>query len=97
MPSCKAFFEDLGNCLKESDCMKLHGLGAKDCLEKLLTAKTYDRITFTAKTRNVSIDESKLPIVDPRSPRECGLKHQAYVECKISLVMCISILLTQFR
>jgi hypothetical protein len=86
MPTCKKFFDDLADCLLASECVKTHRKKPTQCLESLLKAKVYDAKLLNDEINNTTTTKAEDYQIDPFAPRECALKHQSYVECKVALV-----------
>jgi hypothetical protein len=85
MPTCKKYFDELADCLLASDCVKINKKKPTDCLASLLKAKVFDARLLNDKINHLETDLTKFEIEDD-APRECKLKHQSYVECKVSLM-----------
>ena len=81
MPSCDSHFMELANCIFASECFK-SGTKGSECLELMLKSKQQDVIDREGGDRQLQGIEA----VNIKAPVECKLKHQAYAECKVSLM-----------
>lgn len=88
MPSCKRFFEELGNCLVKSECCVKYGNKPTECLELLMKSKVQvqsQKEKEASEGRNAN-DSSISPISTTEVPTECFKAHQSYSECRIALM-----------
>lgn len=84
MPNCNKYFDELAQCLVASSCVQKQGMKPSECLQSLLKGKV-----FEAKRLNHRLSEDVNELKKEEfAPMECSLKHQSYVECKVSLVKC---------
>ncbi|KAI8904458.1 hypothetical protein EDD86DRAFT_213524 [Gorgonomyces haynaldii] len=79
MPTCDHFFREALECIKQSQCF-VEGRKPSECVAQLQKLRVYN---------NFMLDPHKnAPVPEPEdwTPKECLLKYQSYVECKITLM-----------